>query len=106
ENLPASISGHVCVVLSGFDCFSSTSEKAPLSGVLIELRDASGRTIATQRTGADGKYEFTNLRAGTYWLVETTPANLLEGDAKVGSAGGNKINGSEIRGIVIGGGFQ
>ncbi len=104
ENLPASISGHTCVVISGFDCFSSNSEKAPLAGVLIELRNASGQVIATQRTGADGKYEFTNLRAGTYSLTETTPAALLEGDAKVGTAGGTRSNGSEIKQIILGGG--
>jgi serine-aspartate repeat-containing protein C/D/E len=106
ENLPASISGHVCVVLSGFDCFSTDSEKAPLSDVLIELRNASGQVIATQRTGSDGKYSFTNLRAGTYSLTETTPSHLLEGDAKIGSAGGTKVNGSEIRQIVVGGGVD
>ena len=95
ENLPASISGQTCVVISGFDCFSSNAEKAPLAGVLIELRNATGQVIAIQTTGADGKYEFTNLRAGTYSLTETTPANLLEGDARVGSAGGTKTNGSQ-----------
>ncbi len=104
ENLPASVNGQVCVVLSGFDCFSSDSEKAPLAGVLIELRNASGQVIATQRTGADGKYEFGNLRAGVYSITETTPAGLLEGDAKVGTAGGTKTNGSEIRQITLGGG--
>ncbi|MCA9157434.1 MAG: carboxypeptidase regulatory-like domain-containing protein, partial [Planctomycetales bacterium] len=104
ENLPASISGHTCVVISGFDCFSSSSEKAPLAGVLIELRNASGQVIATQTTGADGKYAFTNLRAGVYSLTETTPAALLEGDSKVGSSGGVKVNGSQISQITIGGG--
>ncbi len=104
ENLPASISGHTCVVISGFDCFSSSSEKAPLAGVLIELRNASGQVIATKTTGSDGTYSFDNLRAGVYSLTETTPANLLEGDAKVGSAGGNKVNGSQITQITIGGG--
>ncbi|MCA9134151.1 MAG: carboxypeptidase regulatory-like domain-containing protein, partial [Planctomycetales bacterium] len=104
ENLPSSISGHTCVVLSGFDCFSSTAEKAPLAGVLIELRNASGQVIATQTTGADGRYQFDNLRSGTYSLTEVTPTQLLEGDARVGSAGGNKVNGSQITQIIIGGG--
>jgi protocatechuate 3,4-dioxygenase beta subunit len=106
ENLPSSISGHVCVVLSGFDCFSSSSEKAPLEGVLIELRNASGQVISTQRTGADGSYQFTNLRSGVYSLTEITPSGVLEGDAKVGSIGGTKANGSSITQIVIGGGVE
>ncbi len=105
ENLPSSISGHTCVVINGFDCFSSTSEKAPLAGVLIELRNASGQVIATQTTAADGKYQFSNLRAGVYSLTETTPSSLLEGDAKVGSSGGTKSGGSQITQIVIGGGI-
>lgn len=104
ENLPASIGGQACVVLSGFDCFSATAEKAPLEGVLIELRNASGQVVATQRTAADGSYQFTNLRAGVYSLKEITPANLLEGDAKVGSVGGTKTDGSFITQITIGGG--
>ncbi len=104
ENLPSSISGHVCVVLTGFDCFTSDSEKAPLEGVLIELRDANNQVIGTQRTNADGYYEFTGLRAGTYSITEVTPIDLLEGSARVGSAGGNLADGSMITQIVIGGG--
>lgn len=105
ENLPASISGHTCVVISGFDCFSSSSEKQALAGVVVELRDANGKLVATQTTGADGKYSFTNLRAGVYSLTEITPAHLLEGDAKVGTSGGKKVNGSLITEIIIGGGM-
>lgn len=106
ENLPASISGHTCVVTSGFDCFSSSSEKAPLAGVLIELRNASGQVVASQTTGADGTYSFANLHAGIYSLTETTPAVLLEGDSKVGTSGGVKVNGSQISQITLVGGVM
>lgn len=106
ENLPASISGSVCYVISGFDCFSDTSEKAPLADVLIELRDASGTVIGTTRTLANGTYRFDNLRAGVYSLTEITPGHLLEGDARVGSVGGTKVNGSLITQIIIGGGVE
>lgn len=105
ENLPASISGSVCYVITGFDCFSDSSEKAPLPNVLIELRDASGTVIATTRTLPDGTYRFDNLRAGVYSLTEITPAHLLEGSARVGSAGGTLVNGSQITQIIIGGGM-
>lgn len=106
ENLPASISGHVCVVLSGFDCFSSSSEKGPIEGALVELRNAAGQVIATQRTGSDGSYSFTNLRAGIYSLTEVTPAGLLEGDAAVGSAGGVRTGTSHISQINLLGGVS
>ncbi len=104
ENLPASISGHVCVVLSGFDCFSTTSEKAPMSGVQIELRSANGQILATQLTDANGYYEFTGLRAGSYSLTEVTPADVLDGESKVGSAGGNAVDANRITQIVLAGG--
>ncbi|MEZ6135299.1 MAG: SdrD B-like domain-containing protein [Pirellulaceae bacterium] len=104
ENLPASISGHACYVVTGFDCFSADSEKAPLADVLIELRDATGKVVGTTRTLSDGSYRFDNLRAGVYSLTEITPAGLLEGDAKVGSVGGTREHGSKISQIIIGGG--
>ena len=37
-----------------------------VSGVTVELLDASGAVIGSTTTGADGSYEFTNLDAGTY----------------------------------------
>jgi serine-aspartate repeat-containing protein C/D/E len=105
ENLPSSISGHACVVLSGFDCFSTSSEQAPLAGVRIELRDASGQLVGTELTAADGSYQFSNLRAGTYSITEFTPNGLLEGSARAGSLGGSLVNGSAITQIVLGGGI-
>lgn len=106
ENLPSSISGHVCVAVNGFDCFDESSQTQPLSGVTIELRDASGNLVQTTLTGADGSYQFNHLRAGTYSVTELTPAGLLDGDSRVGSAGGNRVNANLIQQIYVGGGLH
>jgi hypothetical protein len=54
ENLPSTISGHVCVVTDGYDCFSQDSTKAPLSNVTVELHDENGTLVETTRTNAAG----------------------------------------------------
>ena len=106
EIRPSSIGGKVCVSEGGFTCFDATAVTRPLAGVTVQLRDANGQVIATQLTAADGTYKFIDLRPGTYSIVELTPANLLEGDAKVGSIGGQLANGSEIRQIQLNGGVN
>jgi len=106
EIRPSSISGKVCVSEGGFTCFDATAITRPLAGVTVQLRNANGQVIATQLTAADGTYKFSDLLPGTYSIVELTPANLLEGDARVGSIGGQLANGSEIRQIILNGGIH
>ncbi|WP_197356594.1 SdrD B-like domain-containing protein [Aureliella helgolandensis] len=101
ENLPSTLSGKVCVVTSGDDCHDANATKAPLAGVLIELRDASGTVIATQRTDANGRYEFIGLHSGVYSITEYTPTGLLDGDALAGSLGGIVNGGGLITQIVL-----
>ncbi|RMF42832.1 MAG: hypothetical protein D6753_06555 [Planctomycetota bacterium] len=106
ENLPSELQGHVCVVTAGKDCFDATAEKSPLAGVLIELFDAQGALVASQRTAADGTFRFTNLRAGNYTLVEHTPHGLLNGSARAGSTGGLVASPDRITNIALPGGTQ
>ncbi|MHB8963565.1 MAG: SdrD B-like domain-containing protein, partial [Saccharofermentanales bacterium] len=51
---------------------------AVLSGWTIKLRDNSGAIIATTVTGSDGKYCFTDLRAGTYRVEEVQKDGWLQ----------------------------
>jgi len=51
---------------------------APIAGVTITLKDASGTIIATDVTDADGKYDFINLPAGDYTVEETQPAEYQD----------------------------
>jgi protocatechuate 3,4-dioxygenase beta subunit len=89
---PSALSGHVCVAMPGFDCFSSAPNSSqPLSGVLIELLDGQGRLVATTSTGLDGSYRFEAIPAGVYSIVETTPADLLDGASRRGSIDGQAV---------------
>ncbi len=46
--------------------------------VIVELRDATGKVLDSQKTDANGKYLFTNLDPGTY-NVRFDPASLPSG---------------------------
>ena len=51
---------------------------APLSGITITLKDAAGNVVATDVTGADGKYDFTGLLAGDYTVEQSQPAGFSD----------------------------
>ena len=104
ENAPNSIRGQVCLVTSGDTCFDNSSGKEALADVLIELRDDSGTLVESTRTDSNGEYSFSNLRAGTYSITEVTPAGVIDGDARLGTAGGVRQNASYLTQIVVGGG--
>jgi hypothetical protein len=82
---PVSISGYVHVNVSG-DCDDPSNP--PLEGVTIQLLDANGSIIATTITDANGYYIFEALAPGTYGVHEVQPADYLDGEEEVGSAGG------------------
>jgi hypothetical protein len=56
-----------------------------LVGVTVTLTDAQGNVVATQVTGNDGSYHFTNLAAGTYTITETRPGGLNHEAPKPGT---------------------
>lgn len=106
EILPSSLGGKVCVSEGGLSCFDSGATEKPLAGVTVELRDATGKIIATQLTAADGSYSFAGLRPGLYSITELTPLGLIDGEAVSGSIGGQIANPSEIRQINLQGGVN
>ena len=106
---PSSLSGHVCVAMPGFDCFSTEPNSiSPLPGVKIDLVNSAGTIVATTTTVADGSYHFDRLPAGLYSIVETQPANLIDGLSRTGVingiAVGNALSGTRIEQISLGGG--
>jgi protocatechuate 3,4-dioxygenase beta subunit len=106
---PSSLSGHVCVAMPGFDCFSNEPDVcSELPGVKIELLNAAGAVVATTFTAADGTYKFDNLPAGVYKIIESQTTGLLEGGSKAGRINGlisgNAIDGSRIELITLAGG--
>ncbi len=46
-----------------------------MTNIVVVLRNGSGTPISTNLTGANGRYSFTNLAAGTYTVVVTPPIN-------------------------------
>lgn len=106
EVQPVEISGHVCLALPGFDCFSTEpNSKAPLADVQIDLVDLNGVVLKTTKTLADGSYKFSGLPAGVYTLVEHTPAQYIDGGASAGTIQGKKVgtvaNPSKITQVVM-----
>jgi hypothetical protein len=63
-----------------------------IAGVTVNLTgiDDLGQAVTlTQATAADGSYQFSNLRPGTYTLNENHPAGYLDGKDTIGTPGGN-----------------
>jgi|694.fasta_scaffold00672_18 protocatechuate 3,4-dioxygenase beta subunit len=104
ENRPNRLGGHVCYVISGMDCFSVNSQKAPQANVLVELLNSAGEVIAQTRTATDGTYSFENLRAGNYRLRQTNLDGRIDGGARQGTIGGNVTDPNNITQIILGGG--
>ena len=79
-----------------------TLDDTPIEGVVLQLGDASGAPIldasgrpVTAVTGADGYYEFTNLRPGLYTVLESHPAGYIDSIDTAGSNGGIPVNPSQ-----------
>jgi hypothetical protein len=86
EELPASISGRVHAD-SGPVCDFDNPE-IRLQDVTIELRNALGQLLRTTTTNANGDYRFDNLEHGEYQVREIQPAGYVDGEERVGTAGG------------------
>jgi serine-aspartate repeat-containing protein C/D/E len=99
ELLPATLSGRVHVDEDG-DCIYDPNEQT-LAGVRIQLLDANGIEVASTTTNDQGKYSFTNLKPGQYTVIESQPEGWFEGDATVGSAGGQKESTNRIGRIIL-----
>ncbi len=84
------------------------SGETPISGVAVQLRGLNHRGDTVSKvtvTNGDGRYQFTNLLSGTYTIEETTPLRYLDGQEKVGSAGGRAFRTrDEISSINLGAG--
>ena len=106
EALPSSLRGAVHISDRDGNCVPGAPGVRPLSGVTIQLKDAQGNIVAQTTTNAQGQYEFTNLRPGTYSIVELQPNGVLDGDEHVGSAGGAVSGNDKIGNIVLGTGVH
>src|SRR6266436_3581020 len=100
EVLPARFSGYVYSDVN--DNGLRDSGDQPIAGTTITLtgsNDLGTPVNLTTTTGADGSYQFTNLRPGTYTLTETQPAGYLQGKNNLGALGGTAGN-DQFSGII------
>jgi protocatechuate 3,4-dioxygenase beta subunit len=103
---PASISGFVYVDMNNNGI--KDPGEAPIPGTQVVLRDANGNpTGQTTTTNAQGYYEFTGLRPGTYGVTEVQPNGYFDGLDTPGNLGGTAQNpGDAISGVVLIGGSK
>jgi uncharacterized repeat protein (TIGR01451 family) len=87
-SLPSSLSGYVYVDRNNDGIFGTG--ETPLSGVTLTLQgsDFLGRDILrTTTTNAAGFYQFANLEAGVYTVVQTQPSGYRDGKNTIGDNG-------------------
>ena len=100
EILPGWIAGRVIVDTNGNCVIDAIGEK-PLSGVRIELLDATGSVVQTTFTDSNGNYRFDNLIPGVFAVRETQPAGYFQGGQYAGSGGGDDDTQDLISQIVV-----
>nr|WP_146528234.1 SdrD B-like domain-containing protein [Novipirellula artificiosorum] len=86
---PGSIAG-VVYVDADADCVRDPGEM-PLAGVVIELKDSTGKVVAKTTTDAQGRYTFEGLAPGKYEITETQPDGYFQGGQTVGTGGGEVL---------------
>lgn len=102
EQLPVSIEGMVYVDTI-HNCIYDPGE-LKLAGVKIHLLNGDGQEIGTTFTDVNGHYKFSNLRAGTYTVVEDQPGAYLDGGQTAGNFGGDDSQSNVIASVHLVGG--
>ncbi len=102
EKPPSTISGRVYADANRNEQLDSGEQR--LAGVTVRLLDASGATLATTTTDANGEYCFDGLAPGTYGVYEEQPDGYYDGAESVGSEGGTLAPPDSITQITLLGG--
>jgi large repetitive protein len=102
--VPGTISGFVYTDRNG-DGVRDASD-GPLTGVQIQLVDASGATIATTTTSSTGAYSFPNVTPGTYRVREVQPVGYIDAaeTAGTGTTTPGSVSANDEITVVLGNG--
>ncbi|MCY2990444.1 MAG: SpaA isopeptide-forming pilin-related protein, partial [Planctomycetota bacterium] len=101
----AAIEGSVHLTGPEGDCYTPGGSQPPVAGVAIVLQNDRGETMAKVTTDSQGRYRFDELLPGSYTVIESTPANLIDGEDHLGTVDGTTVGefvGNDvIRGIAV-----
>ena len=109
----SSLSGYVYIdVNNDGSILNADGERTELGlpGATVKLRQKNATSgnytdFVTVKTGPDGYYQFDNLPAGTYEIVETQPDRFMDGKEMAGNLGGT-VEDNRITNIVVKAGDQ
>ncbi len=88
----ASLGGRLFVDSDDDDQDNGNGDETGIAGQTVTLQDADGNVVATQETGPDGSYLFTDLDAGTYVVVFPTD---VDGQVLVAQDVGGDVSDSD-----------
>lgn len=107
ELRPATLAGLVWYDIDNSGAQNGTEPGISTVTVTLSGSDYRGNAVAAQvaTTNATGAYSFTNLRPGTYTVVETQPADYSDGQLQLGTvdstASGTTAT-NRFNGVVLG----
>lgn len=84
----AALTGNVQITDEDGNCLDPSDENhRPLAGVSMYLVHEDGETLHTT-TDENGDYSFSDLRPGSYTLIEVNPADYVDGSVDLGTGSG------------------
>ncbi len=89
----SSLSGFVYHDANNNSAFDAGERPIPGAAVALSGKDSKNNTVSQSVvTDVAGRYQFTNLPAGTYTITEAQPGGYTDGSETLGSRGGSKSN--------------
>ena len=95
---PASITGTVFTDANANGARDSTDPGE--AGVTVRLLNAGGSVVSTDVTDANGRYDFTNVAAGSYTIAVTAPSGERFSPTAAG-ANGSQVNSSGNAALTV-----